>query len=147
MPGTTFQPIVGSGFDAVAAQQAGYANMNLRTDEGNIARQNAAQQNWNQYLATLAQQDQQNARYQDQTQFSLQDQAFKQTADAQRAAESKREFDVNAGISAEQVKTQSKRWDFAQKEKDRLDQEGKTTHANLADSMVDNVKEAGTALD
>jgi len=47
-------PVIGSSFDAIAGQQAGWQNFNRGVEENNIARAAQAQQQQNQWLAQLA---------------------------------------------------------------------------------------------
>lgn len=49
-------PIIGSGFDSVANQISGWANFNKSVEEGNLARQTAAEQSRNNYFAQVADQ-------------------------------------------------------------------------------------------
>lgn len=54
MPNFSFVPIIGSNFDAVAAQQANWANFNRAVEESNLQRAAAAEINRNNYLAQVA---------------------------------------------------------------------------------------------
>lgn len=88
---TTWTPVVGSGFDSVANQLAGWDRRNLGVVEGNIARQNAQEQNWNRYNATLDEQAQQDQNLQWQRQAYLNQVAEQHAQEAER----RREFDVS----------------------------------------------------
>ena len=46
-------PVIGSGFDAVAGQQMGWANYNRGVDEANLARRAASEQTQNNYMAAM----------------------------------------------------------------------------------------------
>lgn len=54
MPNPSFEPIIGSSFDALAAQRAGWAGFNANIDSANIARLNAAEQTQNDWLRQVS---------------------------------------------------------------------------------------------
>ena len=147
MPNPTFQPVIGSGFDQVMNQQAGWTAFNARQDDANIGRANQAQVNWNNYLASLAANDQQAAQYQDRRDAYQSDQALRLQTEKQRRGDYMAQFETNVGLQREAMKEQAKRYDAEQKERYRLEAEQKAFHSNLAESLVENVKGASEALD
>ncbi len=54
MPIPGFVPLIGSSFDALAAQQAGWAGFNANVEQANLARLAAQQSNQNQWLRDVA---------------------------------------------------------------------------------------------
>lgn len=111
MPNPSFEPIIGSSFDALAGQRAGWAGFNARIDEGNIARLNQAEQTQNDWLRQVAalQQAAQNR-----------DLALAQSADETRRAAMMRREDIalaerqraqDLGLSKERLAAENRRTD------------------------------------
>ena len=147
MPNPTFVPIIGSGFDAVADQQFRWAQFNRAADESNLARAAAADQTRNAYLFHVAQMDREDAARADLQAQREVTQAITNQTMARRDAENRRQFDITAKLQEAAEKSKERQFDFQQKEKNRLEAEQKAVHGNLASSLVDSVRESGTALD
>ena len=107
-----FAPVIGSGFDQVMGQQAGWAGFNRGVDEGNIARANAAQENANNYLARVADIQRQNvaqqAAYYDAAQQRADTLAQNQQQfGLQRAALKAQQEHENAKLQEERARTEA----------------------------------------
>ena len=112
MPIPNFVPVIGGGFDQVAAQQFGWAGFNQRQEAENLARQQAAEQAQNQWFSNVAQmRAQENARRDsmDMTAAAEARRAASEQANlrfgAQRAAEAKRQFE-----SQQRLEEQKQTW-------------------------------------
>ena len=100
MPTPSFVPIIGSSFDAIAGQQAGWAGFNQRQDEANLARIQAAEAAQNQWFTRLADIQQREASRRDAADALAAQTAQKARADqlasqqfASQSAEQKAEFE------------------------------------------------------
>lgn len=104
MPVDQFVPLIGSGFDALAGQRQFWNNFSANVENQNIARANAAEQTYNDWLqrtASLQRADQElNRRDAD----TAAQRAISALATQAANAESKREFDVNTQLAREQAK-------------------------------------------
>lgn len=125
----SFVPLIGSSFDALAGQQAGWAGFNRSVDEGNIQRANQAQEIQSRWLAQVS--AAQAAAQQRDLELQLQAQSTARDAAAQARAEveSKRRFDIGTDLDKERIKAENARtkaqFDFPkiqeQKELDTID--------------------------
>lgn len=78
MPNPSTEPIIGSSFDAIAAQRAGWAGFNNGVDRANLEAQARAQDARNQYLYNAAQLARQDQSRQDSLQASADSNARRQ---------------------------------------------------------------------
>lgn len=140
MPTPGFVPLIGSSFDALAGQGQYWAQFNARQDAENIARANQQQQNWNNYLATLAQMDREEGRYLDQMGVTERNFIVNQGVAARREAEQARQFGIGVDLQREGIRAQERQWDFQQREKNRLEQQ-------QADQIINAGKTLGPQYD
>lgn len=114
-----FEPIIGNGFDSLAAQRQYWAGLNNATATGNINRANAAQQEQNNYFQTLAAQHQAALDRQAQMDWAGQQAIVgQQQSDAERAVRA-HQFDVNTQLTQQDIE---RREADAQKQIEKQDQ-------------------------
>jgi hypothetical protein len=105
----SFVPLIGSSFDALAGQQAGWAGFNRNVEEGNLQRAAAAeiaQNRWLQDAAAVRAQAQQ----QDLTSRLQADAIARNAADVMRQeAEQRRQFQAGIGLERERIKAEDTR--------------------------------------
>ena len=147
MPTATFQPVIGSGFDQVAAQQFGWAQHNARQDASNIARGNEAQQNWNRYLASLADLERSDVQQQERMQWADRAQSENLAAARRQEASRRREFDIKVQLDKAQLKAQAAQWDFARKENDLLEQQDAQQIINAGEMLAPEFNAVAKARD
>jgi hypothetical protein len=119
---SSFEPIIGSGFDQIAAQRAGWAGFNKSVDEGNIARANEAERTQNDWLRQVAAL---------QVAAQNRDLAMAQEAEATRRAALQRREDLGLGekYRAEDI---SMAKDRLAAENARTEKMGEVAQTNLA---------------
>lgn len=147
MPVPLFQPVIGSGFDADAAQQFQWANFNRAQDEANIARAQQANREYNDWMQTVAQM--RNADVLRTDALAREDFQIASTREAQarRDAEARRQFDLGLKFSREMEA------DRRRAAKEQFEQELALTRAeetkqdrvleNFGANYADTVKNAG----
>lgn len=112
---TTFEPILGGGFDAIAAQRFGYGQQNLATETANVNRFAQAQAAADAKARDIAQWNQRNSD----AQYAA-DQAEQKSADYQNR------FNADLGLRREQIAADERTATRAK------DEESKRTASNLA---------------
>ena len=143
MPTPSFVPVIGSSFDSIAAQQAGWAGFNQRQDEANLARMQQAEQAQNQWFSRLAELQQHQA--------GLQDMASQQAAQAARQAQNDQTTSRQYAAQSVELRRQS---DLEQSNKERQFglnekalQREKDTTVDFATHLQPLLTEAGTAFE
>lgn len=106
-----FVPVIGSGFDQVAAQQAGWAGFSANQDAANMNRARLAEESANDWFRNLARLQQQEAQRADMAATTAESIAQKNRADtlnyrlgAEASAESRRRFDAQQKLAEEEFK-------------------------------------------
>jgi hypothetical protein len=121
MPNPRFEPIIGSSFDAIAGQRAGWSRFNADIENQNLARAVAAQEAQNRWSAQVAQMQAQDAARADQANRFQTELTVGQQNRVQDQAESGRRFDISAQLDRDRTATEGKRFDYSIKERNRLE--------------------------
>lgn len=87
MPNSQFEPIIGEGFSDIGRQRAQWAQFNRGVEDENLNRLAQSEQSRNSWLARMQQIDESDAA---------------RASQAQQEAEAARQFDVKAGLSAQE---------------------------------------------
>jgi len=138
MPNPGFLPLIGSGFDSLAGQQAHWAGFNESVDEGNLARLAAAQTQRNNWLSQVNAAQRQDVARQDaaeQSRIGLLQAAAQQ-------AESARRFDIGTGLSREQLAAENKRWTFSRDQKNEDERKLLDSIAAAGENMAPRARKA-----
>lgn len=135
-----YMPVIGSGFDADAAQQANWAQFNRGVEEANLGRLAAAQQTRNNWLQQVQSIQQQQADRQAALDQRQQENEMSMAMNADRARESRRQFDVSTGLTREQMKANL---DLRKAELDLAHQ----TADNAAQALAPDVHETSSAFE
>lgn len=143
MPNPAFVPVIGGGFDQVAGQQYNWANYNRAVEEDNLRRQDAANAAYNNWLLQNTELGWKNAHYLDEMGRLEEATRYNRYLGGLQSREQIRQFDVGAAIGREQIAANKAAIEAQNAERKRLEDEGKKTLANLAQSMVPGVKAAG----
>jgi len=105
-----FEPVIGSSFDAIAGQRAGWAGFSNQIDEANLRRAAFADEARNRYNENLARMQESEAARQDAAvqamidrQTAAQARAGDRASQQQQFAEGKRQFDVGTGLQQQQM--------------------------------------------
>lgn len=147
----SFQPVIGSGFDALAAQQQFYVNANQRQDAENIAREQQANRDYNAWLGTMALMNR--ADTEQQNKWGREDYAFevaRQTRE-QGDAEQRRQFDIGVQQQKEtnKLSLQSRKDEFERKlalDKKKEDEQNDVIN-NFGENYADTIKEKAARLE
>jgi hypothetical protein len=145
MPISTFVPVIGSGFDQVAAQQAGWAGFNANQDTANLRRRQMADEAANRWFEQLAQLQQSEAQRADAAATAAASIRQKAQADALNAqavgaqmAEERRKFDIT-------TKLNEKAYTF-QQEKEAAANKKQTSYIDdFGSTFAPRVRDAGAA--
>jgi chemotaxis protein histidine kinase CheA len=147
MPNYSFMPVIGSSFDADAAQMQWGAGYNKSVEEGNRAAAEQAQQTQNRWLAQIANIRSQAAQQEAATQTQEQQSALSQAADARAAAESARRFNVQADVSKQDIASKDKQFTFNQDYANQQERKQLDEISNAGEFLVPKAKAAKTDVD
>jgi hypothetical protein len=109
MPIPDFVPLIGSGFDALAGQQAAWAGFNRNVEEGNLQRAAAAEIAQNRWLQEAASAQAASEDRDLQSRMRADEIARNNAAVMRQEAEQKRQFDVGVATDRERVKAENTR--------------------------------------
>jgi len=141
---TTFEPIVGSGFDAIAGQRQFWGQFNKSTEEANLARAKAAQDEINAHAMALSGAERSDAANAYQMQ---QDRAARAMAAMQLQDQNQRhnyEFGVNTGLAHEQIAASALTHRASQIERDSTEKKQLDSIQKTAEFMAPDVANLGS---
>jgi hypothetical protein len=142
-----FQPLLGSGFDALAAQHQFYDSLNRGIEEGNIVRATEAQDKLNRYQFAVSE-----AQRQDAARQAAFDEAAKRSSmdAAQRRADLARsdyQFGVNTALHRRAEDINAARYKFAEDKAKEADRTMLDTVDNTAKFLSPDVNDYGSKVE
>lgn len=140
-------PLIGSSFDSLGSQRLAWQNRNDSVDAGNFQRAAQAQEIQNRYNFDVARMQQEAAARDATMQAQQQQQAIALALQKHQDNESSRRFDVQTGLTREEMAARDKQFQFNVNERRRPEQEADQTAENFADTMKDQVAELGDRAD
>jgi hypothetical protein len=120
-------PLIASSFDALNSQRFAWTNRNDQVEAQNIARANAAQEQQNRYRFDVSRMQQEAAIRDAAAREAAQRESLNLLLGARADRENTRRFDIQTGLTRDQIKVQERRYQFAaDKERKELADADKT---------------------
>lgn len=142
-----FEPIIGSSFDSIAGQRAGWARFNQGVDESNLDRAAQAQRTRNSWLAQVAKLQQDEADRQAAQQMESSALSRQQNRQLYEDVESRRRFDINTKLSQGQQALEKQHWDFNQNERNKAERKQLDLAENFGRAKTSEANDLGKKLD
>lgn len=142
-----FEPIIGSSFDNIAAQRAGWSRFNQSVDESNLGRAAEAQRTRNNWLAQVAQMQQADADRQTQREQDAATLSRQQGRQQYEDTESRRRFDIGTKLTEGQQALEKQHWDFNQNERNKAERKQLDLAENFGKAKSSEANDLGKKLD
>lgn len=140
-------PLIGSGFDALNAQRFGWQQRNDQVEAQNFSRAAAAEQQQNRYRFDLAQMEQAAMDQDAAARAAAQRDSINLALGARSQREDSRRFDIQTGLSREQIKAQERRYQFPIEQEKKARAEENATVENFANEYRVPIAKVGKQRD